>query len=83
MEMRQQLGWGLALKMQSKATILVKELFFWFSSCSSLDKYKDTGIVHQLTKTAIIIAAAMKKHIKQFILPKDIFVNLLIEKTWV
>ena len=60
-----------------------RTFFFWFSSCSSLDKYKDTGIVHQLTKTAIIIAAAMKKHIKQFILPKDIFVNLLIEKTWV
>ena len=33
----------------------------------------NTGVVHQLTNTAIFIATPVKKHIYQFILPKGFF----------
>ena len=47
---------------KSKATFLREHLFL-ISSCRSLDYHKDTGVVHQLTKTAIFIATPMKKHL--------------------
>ena len=52
---------------KSKATFLRQQYLFLISSCRSLDQHKDTGVVRQLTKTAIFIATPMKKHIQQFI----------------
>ena len=42
-------------------------------SCTSIDQHKDTGVMRQLTKTAIFITTSMKKHMQQFILPNVIF----------
>ena len=50
---------------KSKATFFRSEHFFT-SSCRSLGSHKDTGVVCQLNKTAIFIAAPMKKHIEEF-----------------
>ena len=41
---------------------------------------KHFGFVRQLTKTDIFIVTTMKKHIWQFILPKDIFDDSFTEK---
>ena len=46
---------------KSRTTFLRQQRLFWISSCISLGKHKDTGVVHQLTKTAIFIVTPMKK----------------------
>ena len=38
------------------------------------------GVLRQLTKTAFFIAAALKEHILQLILPKGVFISLLTEE---
>ena len=76
-EMRQQLGQGIALKPKTQ---IDKKIFFESQAANnqitgSLD-HKDTGVVRQLNKTAIFIAVPMKKkHIQQFILPKCVFLS--------
>ena len=59
-----------------------KNMFFEFqaASCRSLDQHKDTGGVHQLTKTAIFKVKPMKKHIQQFILPQSVFCQFVDRK---
>ena len=78
MAVRQQLGLGVASKPKAenpKQHFQDKNTFFEsreVASCISYDQQKDTGVVHQLTKTAIFIATLMKKYIQQFILLKVI-----------
>ena len=43
-------------------------------------QYKDTGVVHQSTETTIFKAKAVKKHIKQFILPVGNFFCQLVDR---
>ena len=60
MEVRKQLGWGIASKpkvQNPKQQFLRQEHIFF----ESLDSHKDNGVVRQLTKTVIFIAAPMKK----------------------
>ena len=62
--MREHLGWGIASKPKAqnlKQHFEDKNIVFEYQSCRQLDYHKDTGIVRQLTETAIIIAAPIKK----------------------
>ena len=60
-------------KIQDQSNIfkITTSFLFLISICKSLDQHKDTGVVRQLTETAVFIATPMKKHIQQFILPKQ------------
>ena len=63
-----------------------KKIFFSISSCRLVrlisTRNKDTGVVSQLTKTAIFLATPMKKiNIYWFILQKGIFLSVFLIET--
>ena len=68
-----------------EATFLRKQHLFLISSCESLDQPKDTGVVRQLTNTAIFIVSYtyVKTYLAVHFTKGCFFVNLLTEKLWV
>ena len=65
---------------KSRVTCLRQQHLFLISSCRSLDQHNDTGVVRQLTKTAIFIATPMKKHLAVHFTKGCFFVNCLTQK---
>ena len=53
-----------------------KNIFFLISSFRSSDQHKDTGVVSQVTKTAIFIAVPMKKTFSSSVQARFLFFSL-------